>query len=84
MTLPRWNPAWDPPDPLQGRRGWAGRHRGNLLFSVAFLASVLVLVPGVLFPALARHRRKEAELERDYRHVQETIERAAGNSSRTR
>jgi hypothetical protein len=74
MNIPRWNSDWDPPDPLKGRRGWAAHHYATAGVAALLVVFVLVVVlPFVLLPAMARAQRRETELDRQHNAVQEAI-----------
>ena len=75
MSLPKWKPEWDHPDPLRGRRGWFLHHYASLLITI-----ILIGIPiAYLFPAIVRTRKHDAELKRIRKDVRDAMVEAAAN-----
>lgn len=70
-SLPRWDDAWEQPDPLRGRHGWSLHHyvavavKAFLLLIVAFL---------ILSPAIRLARQSEAVADRSNLQKQGALE----------
>jgi hypothetical protein len=60
MVLPTWNSAWEKPDPLRGRKGWAGPHYA----SVTVAAVIAALALGISMPAVVKVREAESRVRR--------------------
>jgi hypothetical protein len=60
MSLPTWNDTWEKPNPMRGRRGWAGHHYAD----VAVAAVMVALALGVSLPAVVKVREVESRIRR--------------------
>jgi hypothetical protein len=67
VSLPTWNIAWEKPDPLRGRRGWAYPHYVSAMVAVTMSAITF----GLMVPALGNARAESVRVRTiDYRHRQ--------------
>lgn len=83
MSLPKWNSEWEQPDPLRGRLGWARHHYVNAAVAVVLLGLVIVvMILGVLVPALVRAQRREAILEQRNKILQKAVVDGVDNTVR--